>query len=503
MSEITKYFEVVMLMADVRDARELSSVFKKAEINPICYTEFGPFWHGILNRPPSLALIDVSLMGKGHMPLSAHPLIKGGQLPLAFFYKDDHRPLLTSTLDYAHYGLIRRQADYEAPIKSLLLRVNQHLALEGLLKQKELDLGKRDAQLARLLKDNEELRLQLEASTELKNFQFDGEALRNAQDFSTWLVAHFEKWHWIKRFALYEYSLSEKKLITPPVVSPKFVPLPSLPVCAGPSPVMQNMAAQVALENLGPKLISLNLIGPFDNPAMMVFLEIKEHHEVGKEIGKDIFQDDHFQPSWHLIENFLSGAYAIWELQHFTTPKGSISTKEKSLFDVLALADREFFGDMNTVKAAESGKDFVFIGLDISFLDHIIKKYPDNRFFWQKFGQDFKSRLQNILRHDDNAYIALAGPYAYILAIPQGSYQRAWDQVRDLCKRFSYWRYFDNPEKIFVETVRPLIRQLPESSDALLNFIANPTTQFTSMSQRKVTGQTDLPINNVTAETRP
>ncbi|HAZ12090.1 MAG: hypothetical protein A2X86_06435 [Bdellovibrionales bacterium GWA2_49_15] len=497
MSEITKYFDVVMLMADVREARELSLVFKKVGINPICYTEYGPFWHGILNRPPSLALIDISLMGQGHLPLKEHPLIKGGQLPIAFFYKDEHRPLLSSTLDYAHYGLIRKQADYEAPLKSLLLRVNQHLALEGLLKQKELELGKREAQLARLLKDNEELRLQLEASTELKNFQFDGEALRNAQDFSTWLVAHFEKWPWIKRFALYEYSLSEKKLITPPVVSPKYVPLPALQVSAGPSPVMQNMAAQVALENLGPKLISLNLIGPFENPSIMVFLEIKEHHDV----GKDLFQDDRFQPSWPLIENFLSGAYAIWELQHFTIPKNS--TKERSLYDVLALADREFFGDMSTVRTAESGVDFVFIGLDISFLDHIIKKHPENRFFWQKFGQDFKSRIQNVLRHDDNAFISVAGPYSYIMAIPQAFYQRTWDQVRDLAQRFSYWRYFENPEKIFVESVRPLTRQLPESSDALLNFIDNPATQFTSVSRRKTGEQMEVRKENFASETRP
>ncbi|MBI2521917.1 MAG: hypothetical protein HYV97_15990 [Bdellovibrio sp.] len=496
MSEITKYFDVVMLMADLREARELSSVFKKAGINPICYTEYGQFWHGILNRPPSLALIDISLMGQGHMPLKEHPLIKGGQLPIAFFYKDEHRPLLTSTLDYAHYGLIRKQADYEAPLKSLLLRVNQHLALEGQLKQKELELGKRDAQLARVLKDNEELRLQLEASSELKNFQFDGEALRNAQDFSTWLVANLEKWDWIKRFGLYEYSLSEKKLITPPVVSPKYIPLPSLSVSAGPSPLMQNMAAQMALENLGPKLISLNLVGPFDTPSIMLFLEIKEHNQT----GKDIFQDDRFQPSWPLVENFLSGAYAIWELQHFTAPKPS--SKERSLCDILALADREFFGDMNTV-TAESGGDFVFIGLDISFLDHIIKKYPDNRFFWQKFGQDFKSRMQNLLRNDENAFISVAGPYVYILAVTQLTYQRTWDHVRDLTQRFSYWRYFENPEKIFVESVRPLIRQLPESSDALLNFIHNPTTQFTSLSRRKTGEQVKIPKTNIAAEARP
>ncbi len=493
MSETKKYFDVVMLMSDMREAKELSTVLKKAGINPILYTEYGPFWHGILNRPPSLALIDISLMGQGHLPLKEHPLIKGGQLPIAFFYKEEHRPLLSSTLDYAHYGLIKRQADYEAPIKSLLLRVNQHLALEGHLKEKELELGKRDAQLGRVLKENEELRLQLEAFTELKNFQFNAEALRDAADFSTWLVAQFEKWHWIKRFALYEYSLSEKKLITPPVVSPKYVPLPHLAVTEGPSPVMQNMAAQMALETLGPKLISLNLNGPFENPSIMAFLEIKENLET----GKDTFQEDRFQPPWTLVENFLSGAYAIWELQHFSAPKNV--TIERSLFDVLALADREFFGDMSTVKMPQSGIEFVFIGLDLSFLDHILKKHPDNRFFWQKFGQDFKSRLQNILRNGENACFSLAGPHTYLMAVPKLTYEKNWDHIRDLAQRFSYWRYFENPEKIFVESVRPHVRQLPASSDALLNFVDNPSTQFTSVTQRK----TEAPKTTTVLEARP
>lgn len=130
--------------------------------------------------------------------------------------------------------------------------------------------------------------------------------------------------------------------------------------------------------------------------------------------------------------------------------------------------------------------EFGFIGLNFSALDVLIKKLPDNRFFYQKFGFDFHSRVQNILKAvEGQAYFSNSGPYNYIVAVQKESQEKVWDQLKELCERFSYWRYFESPEKIFMENIKALIRQLPQSSDAIMNFLANPETQFTSLTQRK------------------
>jgi|GEM_PF-5368187 len=509
-----RFMDVVLLMADLKEARELASVFKKVGINPIIYTEFAAFWQGLLQRPPALAVVDVFSMGQGHLPLKEHPLVMSHQLPLTFFYKDEHRPLLNTTLDFAHYGLIKRQADYQGPIKSVLLRVNQHLHLENKINQLQYELVK-DQELLKQSRAREiELAEKYECLLEIHKFNFQLSDLRDVGDFIQWPAKILDQWDWCRNFAVYRFTANGKTLFSPPLETPKYKSLPNLPlagVATGISnlsvedyarnpieidfaedrvdstyeALVHNLASQMAIQHLGAQVVSFTLNCGVAGENIYLFVQIG--HPV---LASGQVLEGEFQPPWSMVENLLNGAYAQWRNFHFlrkpTALKSMVAANWLPFHSMLGLADGHFYDaktDLQNSKISHD-KEWVFVGISLSAIDGLIKRETSNRFFWQKFAYDFEGRLQSQLTSFDKAYFTLANPYTYIVAVMVKDLSKALGQLRDFTNRFSFWRYFETPDKLFLESPKIVVRQIPQSADALLNFADNPETQYTTVTNR-------------------
>ena len=120
---------VALLLSDLKEVKEISAVFRKLGIIPHFYEDLKTFWTGTLERIPSLCIVDVKKMSEGDLVLCDHPAVKSEQLPLVFFYSKNTEPLLVSTNEFFHLGLLKKTEDYESSIRAILKRVNHFIFL--------------------------------------------------------------------------------------------------------------------------------------------------------------------------------------------------------------------------------------------------------------------------------------------------------------------------------------------------------------------------------------
>ena len=128
---------VALLLSDLNEVKEISTVFKKLGIIPHFYEDLKTFWTGTLDRTPSLCIVDVKKMSEGEFALHDHPLVKAEKLPLVFYYTHNTEPLLVSTFDFFHLGLLKKSeqgalpgAVYDTQLRSILKRLNHLIGLE-------------------------------------------------------------------------------------------------------------------------------------------------------------------------------------------------------------------------------------------------------------------------------------------------------------------------------------------------------------------------------------
>ena len=121
---------VALLLSDLNEVKEISAVFRKLGIIPHFYEDLKTFWTGTLERIPSLCIVDVKKMSDGEFALHDHPAVKSEKLPIVFFYTKNTEPLLVSTNDFFHLGLLKKTEHYESSLKAILKRLNHFMILQ-------------------------------------------------------------------------------------------------------------------------------------------------------------------------------------------------------------------------------------------------------------------------------------------------------------------------------------------------------------------------------------
>lgn len=447
---------VALLLSDLSEVKEISSVFKKLGVIPHFYEDLKTFWSGTLERLPALCIVDVKKMSEGDLVLRDHPAVMAEEMPLLFYYTPKTEPLLVSTHHFYHLGVLKQSPDYEGPLKAILKRLNKVSALEQHNHMLKVTATTQKEQIERLeMALREEERADNYVSM-VKSVCMDFEKYRFEADFFKALEKVFHGIDEIDEFAFLELSFNGQKLLSPVSHIQKFRNIPSLwlgQACAhGIELFAQNMATQVAVEIMGGDLVSLLIKGSEGQTDKMIFIKSKN----------EIFYNNF---DWNLLEAYLNGFYATFK-NKLSAPI-SIDRKFGSTFEAMSYIDQFLFGQ--TVSEAVAHKnlnDMRLVDLDLSSLIQIVLKKGQNRFFWNRFSTEFINKLEIQSRSDFRFFEYGVGNMGFL--VKAADLDLFFDQLKEFANRFQYWKYFEDTEGVLAQLVQPKVTMSPLSAHAYL-----------------------------------
>ena len=466
---------VALLLSDLKEVKEISAVFRKLGIIPHFYEDLKTFWIGTLERIPSLCIVDVKKMSEGDLVLCDHPAVKSEQLPLVFFYSKNTEPLLVSTNEFFHLGLLKKTEDYENSLRVILKRVNHFIFLAH-------ENQKLKSEKFKMIETIDQLKL--EVLTEKQTDQYRSmvnsvctqlEELRGESDFFKALEKVFQGIDEISEFSMFELSFNGQKLISPLSHVQKFRAIPSLwlgQTCLkGIDLFAQNMATQVAVDTMGGDLVSLLIKGNFQRPDKIMFIKAKN----------ELFYNNF---DWNMLEAYLNGFYASFRNKLDSNPTSE--KKISSSFEAMSFLDEYLFGK-NIIENEDTKffkkLDYRLVNVDLTTLvDNILKK-SGNRFYWSKFEKEFVNKLEIQSRTDFRTFELGVNNISFL--VESRHFDSFFDEVKDFASKFSYWKYFEDSEGVLAQIITPKVSMIPLSAYAYLKAIH--TSSVTSLETHLIT----------------
>jgi hypothetical protein len=462
---------VALLLSDLNEVKEISSVFKKLGIIPHFYEDLKTFWSGTLERLPALCIVDVIKMSEGALVLRDHPAVQAEEMPLLFYYTDKTEPLLVSTHQFYHLGILKKSSHYEGPLKAILKRLNKVSALEQhYLSQKMVTIAQKE-QIDRL-----ELVLREEKQSDnyqsmVKNVCLELEKYRLESDFFKALSSVFHDVEEIEEFAFLELSFNGQKLISPISHVQKFRNIPSLwlgQACThGIELFAQNMATQVALDIMGGDLISLLIKGTYSKPDKIIFIKSKN----------ELFFNNF---DWNMLEAYLNGFYASFS----NKLKAPIENTKKlsSTFEAMSFLDQFLFGQtVNEAVVNKNYQDMRLVDLDLTSLLQVVLKKGGNRFFWNRFALEFINKLEIQSRIDFRFFDFGVTSIGFL--VKASDLDVFFDQLKEFSNRFQYWKYFEDSEGILAQLIQPKVTMSPMSAHAYLTKVLKTENEIREMAK--------------------
>ncbi len=395
---------VALLLSDLHEVKVISSVFKKLGVIPHFYEDLKTFWHGTLERLPAICIVDVKMMSEGELVLRDHPAVIAEEMPLLFYYTDATEPLLVSTHQFYHLGVLKKSPHYEGALKAILKRLNKVSALEQHYHMLTLTTKAQKDQI-------EKLELALLDDRKSDNYQsmvksvcLEFEKYKIESDFFKAIEKVFQGIDEIEEFAFLELSFNGQKLLSPLSHAAKFRTIPSLwlgQACAGHIEIFaQNMATQVSLEVMGGDLVSLLIRGNDNQVEKMIFVKAKN----------ELFFNNF---DWNMLEAYLSGFYASFK-NKLMAPI-SLERKFASTFEALSYVDQFLFGQTKEENQKAAKVDMRLVDLDLGSLLASVMKKGTTRFFWSRFYHDFIHKLEIQTRVDFRFFEYGAGHIAFLI----------------------------------------------------------------------------------------
>jgi hypothetical protein len=426
--------KIAILLADPKETKKFSSIFKSLSLTPICLNDLEAFLQEIEKNRPSLSIVDVLLMSKRELLLKNHHLIKSGQIPLAFYYAKESSPLTISTYDIFHMGLIQKSSDYNQVLKPILKRTSRFWALEN---EKQNLKG----QLER------SHRLNLKATSLKTHFKVINHFLRfkNQKTFFHILEKAITQWPEVEEYSWYQLDHKGQKLVCPQISTFKFLPLKQKNLgknnLQGISPDTSKIALNEVLNVMKGGVIPLEVVGHQKYPDILIFL--KTHKALN-------------DFNWQFLENFLNVLYL------FKKETGDLFSIHKDLFigpwQMFSLLDEGLY---------QSEKKYSLVDLNLSyfFTDLIHHK---NHFFWNKFLKDFIVPLEKVVPFKVSC--PCPGNLLFITDWKDGNH--LFDTLKEHSKKFPFWSYFKSRQNILAKNVDPVVKMVPSSVGSYLQHLA-------------------------------
>lgn len=465
---------VALLLSDLNEVKEISSVFKKLGIIPHFYEDLKTFWTGTLERLPALCIVDVKKMSEGNLVLRDHPAVQAEEMPLLFYYTEKTEPLLVSTHQFYHLGILKQSAHYEGPLKAILKRLNKVSALEQHYLSQKLVTTAQKEQIERL-------ELALRAEKQADNYQsmvksvcLEFEKYRMEADFFKAVSSVFHGIDEIEEFAFLELSFNGQKLISPISHLQKFRNIPSLwlgQACPhGLELFAQNMATQVAVDIMGGDLVSLLIRGTELRPDKIIFIKSK---------NETFFNNF----DWNMMEAYLNGFYATFK-NKLNAPINN-EKKLSSTFEAMSYLDQFLFGQtVNEAATNKNYQDMRLIDLDLASLLKIVLKKGSNRFYWNRFALEFINKLEIQSRIDFRFFDFGVANIGFL--VKANDLDVFFDQLKEFANRFQYWKYFEDSEGILAQVVQPKVSMSPMSAHAYLTKVLRAESEMKDLSKEPV-----------------
>ena len=469
---------VALLLSDIAEVKEISSVFRKLDIIPHYYEDLNSFWNGTLEKMPALCVVDVKNMSDGKLVLRDHPLVQAEEMPLLFYYTENTEPLLFSTYDLFNLGTLKKTSSYEGPIKTVLKRINKLMSLERENLNLKIAWNSHLEKIELLEEQNKDSQKQEGYRFMATDLILALEESRCEADFFNAIEKVFSTVDEFSEYSIMELSFNGQKLISPILHNKKFRMIPSLwlgQACAnGIELFAQNMATQVAMDLMGGQLVSLLIKGQKRQPDKMIFIKSR---------GELFFNTF----DWNLLESFLSGLYASYELKL----KQELSSENNfsSTFHAMSFLDQFVFGKTIHDHTTESKmSNYRLINLDLSSLIDLIHRKGNQRFFWNKFYQEFINKLE--IQSRINFKFFSYGVQCISFLVDAGDLDCFFDELKEFSNKFFYWKYLETPEGILALEIKPKVTMVPLSSFAYLKSVQNENNPPELLSKKEAQKRT-------------
>lgn len=449
---------VGLLLHDLKMARQISAIFRKIGVLPFIYENLEEYWFGALEQSPTLSIIDVRLMSQGHRTLKNHPMVKVDELAISFYFESSFSPLVQSTYDIFHMGLIQGPSNLEGQIKNILKRLNRFTTLKVERQGLGLENQKISSQFQNIMKRVEGLKEENFYLEELKRLCFEFEKARYfADDFFKVCELVFSQSEEIVSFTFMELGVSGKKLHSPALLSSKFKKIPSVWLgqkCKnGISVGAQTMASQIVVDLMGGELISLLIKGRDPLPEKLVYLKLRDLEFLNKF-------------DWDFFERFLSGIN-----QSFHLRIDDFKKSDESLVDPWSLnsiLDQVFYSklDFNLNEQSDVLAGGSLITVDFTNLVESVRGNLEKRFYWERFYKEFISRLFDQLPVE--VRYCPSGVYDLLFFVSSEKSDQLFSHLSQYVASFSFWKYFEDMDSVLARQLTPKIRMIPSSVEALL-----------------------------------
>jgi hypothetical protein len=453
-----RQFQVALLMDDISEAKAVSDALRDMGIYAHFYSELDEFWVDSNTQTPDLTIIDVKKMSSGTLLFKNHPKVASNSLCYSFFFKEETRPLLSSTYGMSHYGYVRKEINLVGQIQSILRRRNDelHLIEENIQLASRVDrLQKRSQKIINDVQISYNFENQYQAMMDLVDRM--GEA-NSKEDFIKKVSNIFSEWSECSAFGMYHLTENGQKLISMKMSKPKYKELPELwlsrPCNDGIASYAIEMAEEISFDSISKKLKQIKVYGGCENPDVIILARLDE----------DRLQD--FQ--WGLFEERISTKYKSYLLKNLD--KANASTKEVSSWEAFSYMDDVYFH--------QAKSKHKLMEIDFSSLLNVVKERSGNRFYWKSFFADFNEELNAMLSGDYK--ISQYGVQNLMLFIDKSTLEVDFNKVKHLVSDFQYYRYFEDSNIMMTQNMYPELKVVAPSS---VNFLRQVYSDIMSAGQ--------------------
>lgn len=454
-------FTVALLLSDFKETQLIHDELKRQNVESHFYDDLTSFWTGIIHKKPSFCIVDIKLIAHNNLLLSDHPLIKEQETSLVLYYADSTAPLLISTHLFDEVNTLKKSNNYQPALERIVEikkakydKRQQYIELKNLFLQKEAEVKK--------LSQVQTTQAQVTHYQSLvKKTCLDFDKLRYKVDFNNAIEKIFDSINEIESYSILELSFNGQKLISAFSDSAKNHQIPSIWLgksCTnGIESFAQNMATQVAMEQMPGNLVSLLIRGKKNEVTKMIFIKSSQ----------ETFYNHY---DWDVLESYLNGFIATSE--NLDTSNDVMDTRRLSgPFEAMSYIDQYLFGQSaHDSKVSKLDPNLKLVSVDLTELIERVLKQKTNRFYWNRFLTDFVNKFEIQSGYSFKYFEYGVNQISFLVA--QNQFQNFYDQLREYASNFSYWKYFENSDGILAAIIEPKVFMIPLSAYAYISKVS-------------------------------
>lgn len=468
---------VYILMEDVGHAQQISSACRELGFIAYYFQHLQEIWKSLAQEEPLLLIVDVKLMSDGELLLKDHQCFSSSTMAesniesntgpntelrtrvyrrpaVAFFYSDATEPLLISTNQFIHQGLIKRNnfyENYQRSLQIILGRVRVNFDLTQKITKLEIALGEIKSQNLELkkellvLREEKKNEMTIPRLLSLKgNNVIKKDYAKKEEDFLTTLADVLNCWPGIKSFSLLILDREQNVLYSPHNrFYEKYIEFNNNnnkfhgSFVKGITPDIQDQILERAIENVNVEgnCFPMLVYGTLPFPEMMVLLVADPGSSQSHQIAQIVQL-----PYWHILEMAVNyfyqrSSFAVNNRTNVFSSSSCEMVRQLSPWEVLGIISKDYYFQ---------GKKVCMVDLDFTALIEAIKESFSWDFSWEKFINEFLQSFSN--ECSAGFFASFMGVQRTIFIVEEEQRNTLEVALRKTVKKFPYDKYFDAPD---------------------------------------------------------